>query len=331
VFCRSEAAKLHERKAEINDLGCDLVCLLKENIADEVEAFHREPYWSPSTPLYLDEDMTFFKALGGGKVRKGGLSSFFKPGLWKRYGKMDKATKEDANLKGEGTILGGTYVVSKEGVQYQFKEKDFGVAAPLDEIIDACKRAAGKCARDDDEDDDDDDDDDDDETRAERLGPNATTMKPPPTPLASPARDGGWRSVSQRVRSRVGHRALRSRSRSRVRDSSRTRSFIRFFRRASALMRTRHPDFVQPDRISTRPERSRRLASQALCPSFFASSSARFAFFSSSSFSFFIFASSSSAASRASASSVRCSFVRSASFAGGDRYTMTGFLHLWRQ
>mmetsp|Transcript_4692 Transcript_4692/g.16731 ORF Transcript_4692/g.16731 Transcript_4692/m.16731 type:complete len:89 (+) Transcript_4692:463-729(+) len=88
--------------------------------------------------------MTFFKALGGGKVRKGGLSSFFKPGLWKRYGKMDKATKEDANLKGEGTILGGTYVVSKEGVQYQFKEKDFGVAAPLDEIIDACKRAAGK-------------------------------------------------------------------------------------------------------------------------------------------------------------------------------------------
>jgi hypothetical protein len=144
VFCRSEAAKLHERKAEINDLGCDLVCLLKENIADEVEAFHREPYWSPSTPLYLDEDMTFFRALGGGKVRKGGLSSFFKPGLWKRYGKMDKATKEDANLKGEGTILGGTYVVSKEGVQYQFKEKDFGVAAPLDEIIDACKRAAGK-------------------------------------------------------------------------------------------------------------------------------------------------------------------------------------------
>ncbi|EEH58398.1 uncharacterized protein MICPUCDRAFT_56134 [Micromonas pusilla CCMP1545] len=141
---RPAVVLLHERKAEINDLGCDLVCLLKENIADEVEAFHREPYWSPSTPLYLDEDMTFFKALGGGKVRKGGLSSFFKPGLWKRYGKMDKATKEDANLKGEGTILGGTYVVSKEGVQYQFKEKDFGVAAPLDEIIDACKRAAGK-------------------------------------------------------------------------------------------------------------------------------------------------------------------------------------------
>ena len=76
MFCRSEAAKLHERKAEINDLGCDLVCLLKENIADEVEAFHREPYWSPSTPLYLDEDMTFFKALGGIQIvcnRPGGF------------------------------------------------------------------------------------------------------------------------------------------------------------------------------------------------------------------------------------------------------------------
>jgi len=87
VFCRSEAAKLHYHKPAIAAAGCNLVCLLKENIPAEVSAFHTEDYWPTTTPLYADEDMTFFKALGGGKVRKGSLLSFLNPWspIYKKY------------------------------------------------------------------------------------------------------------------------------------------------------------------------------------------------------------------------------------------------------
>lgn len=116
------------------------MCLLKENIPEEVSEFHVEDYWPTSTPLYLDDDMTFFKALGGGKLRKGSLLSFLNP--WSSIYKRLKVVQKDvkvSNLKGEGTIFGGLYVVSKRGIHYQHVEKDFGVAAPIDEVIEACK------------------------------------------------------------------------------------------------------------------------------------------------------------------------------------------------
>ena len=140
MFCRSEATKLHEQKPAINAAGCDLVCLLKENIPEEVSSFHTEDYWPTSTPLYLDDDMTFFKALGGGKVRKGSLMGFLNPfsGIYKRAKKIQGDVKE-SNLKGEGTIMGGLYVISNQGIHYQHIEEDFGVAAPIDEVIEACK------------------------------------------------------------------------------------------------------------------------------------------------------------------------------------------------
>lgn len=116
------------------------MCLLKENISEEVSEFYVEDYWPPSTPLYLDNDMTFFKALGGGKLRKGSLLSFLNPfsAIYKRLKVVQKDVK-DYNLKGEGTIFGGLYVVSNQGVHYQHVEKDFGVAAPIDEVVEVCK------------------------------------------------------------------------------------------------------------------------------------------------------------------------------------------------
>lgn len=141
MFCRSEAAKLHEQKPAFDAAGCDLVCLLKENIPEEVSAFNNEEYW-PS-PVYLDNDMTFFKALGGGNVRKGSLSSLLSLlNPWSTMSKKYKAIKndvKDSNLNGEGTIFGGLYVVSNQGIHYQYVEKDFGDAAPVDEVLDACR------------------------------------------------------------------------------------------------------------------------------------------------------------------------------------------------
>lgn len=116
------------------------MCLLKENIPEEVSEFHTEDYWPASSPLYLDDDMTFFKALGEGKLRKGSLMSFLNPwsSIYKRLKAVQKDVKE-SNLKGEGTIFGGLYVVSNQGIHYQHVEKDFGVAAPIDEVLEACE------------------------------------------------------------------------------------------------------------------------------------------------------------------------------------------------
>jgi len=68
VFCRSEATKLYKAKPQFAELGCDLVCLLKENIPEEVAGFHVGDYWPGD--LYLDDDKVFYKALGGGTVRR---------------------------------------------------------------------------------------------------------------------------------------------------------------------------------------------------------------------------------------------------------------------
>ena len=130
-MCRSEAMRLHALKPKFDAAGCDLVCLLKENIPEQVDQFLAGggvagEFWSKETPLFLDDDMTFFRALGGGKLRKGGLSSFLPfAGFWKRYGKI-KNDVTDHNLEGEGAIKGGLYVVSKAGIHYEHYEKDLG-------------------------------------------------------------------------------------------------------------------------------------------------------------------------------------------------------------
>ena len=111
-MCRSEAIRLHALKPKFDALGCNLVCLLKENIPEQVDSFlagsgKQGEFWGVDTPLYLDNGMTFFRALGGGKLRKGGLSSFLPfAGFWKRYAKI-KDDVADHNLDGEGSSRAG--------------------------------------------------------------------------------------------------------------------------------------------------------------------------------------------------------------------------------
>ena len=50
---------------ELKAMGVNLVCLLHENLPDEVAAF-KPAFWPGE--LYLDKDLAFFAALGGGEV-----------------------------------------------------------------------------------------------------------------------------------------------------------------------------------------------------------------------------------------------------------------------
>ncbi|CAL5430721.1 unnamed protein product [Camellia sinensis] len=82
--------------------------------------------------------MEFFKALGGGKLLKDKFISgfLFNPRAIANY-KRAKATGMEQNFKGEGEIKGGLFIVSRgrSRIAYQFIERNFGVWAPLPEVI----------------------------------------------------------------------------------------------------------------------------------------------------------------------------------------------------
>ncbi|CAM6026350.1 unnamed protein product [Sphagnum balticum] len=139
IMCRGEAHQLYARKPIFDAMGVQLVVVLNEHIESEVRAFWPH-YWAGT--VLLDENREFFKALGGGKLRKGNLLTgfVFSPRAilnWKRA----KATGIQYNTIGEGLIKGGLYILGsgKTGVLYQFIEKEFGDWAPLDEVFKVCQ------------------------------------------------------------------------------------------------------------------------------------------------------------------------------------------------
>ena len=121
-----------------------MVSVLKENIPAEVEAFRH--FWPAD--LFLDEAQGFYKALGGGQVHHKSLIMFllrfFSP-LQNRLQENAKRTKNggfEGNLKGEGLITGGLYVMRRGGaMEYAFREEEIGDHAPLDEVLAAAERA----------------------------------------------------------------------------------------------------------------------------------------------------------------------------------------------
>lgn len=134
---------MYAKKSEFDAVGCKLVCVLKEGLPAEVEEFKKE-FWPEN--LYLDEDKGFFKAVAGGKVKKGSLSAFLNPlgRVWKHASEAKKAGVTNHNLNGEGLIMGGLLVMKPgdKGVQYQFQERNFGDHAPIEDVIAAAKTAA---------------------------------------------------------------------------------------------------------------------------------------------------------------------------------------------
>ena len=69
-MCRVEAHELSSHKQQLEKLGVRLIAVVKEAIPEQIQQFHGI-YWSGE--LYIDEDLGFFKALGGGTVQSKGL------------------------------------------------------------------------------------------------------------------------------------------------------------------------------------------------------------------------------------------------------------------
>mmetsp|Transcript_21972 Transcript_21972/g.70778 ORF Transcript_21972/g.70778 Transcript_21972/m.70778 type:complete len:147 (+) Transcript_21972:211-651(+) len=140
------------RKGDLDALGVSLSCTVKEDLkegeeASEIEAFRA--YW-PSAPIYLDEEMNFYRAVGGGEKTQSSLATFLLKLMnpWSQVKKnMKRAEGVDGNLKGEGFIHGGVYVVKKGALKgeepvYAHHEAEIGDHPPTDDLVEACKRAA---------------------------------------------------------------------------------------------------------------------------------------------------------------------------------------------
>ncbi|KAF9593778.1 hypothetical protein IFM89_025403 [Coptis chinensis] len=138
IMCRAEAHQLYARKPIFDALGIQLIAVLHEQIDSEVNDFWPH-YWGGM--VILDRNKEFFKALGGGKLLKGKFITgfFFNSKALANY-KRAKSMGIEQNLKGEGEIKGGLYVVGsgKKGIAFEFVEKNFGDWAPIAEVIDIC-------------------------------------------------------------------------------------------------------------------------------------------------------------------------------------------------
>ncbi|KAE8678403.1 putative Armadillo/beta-catenin-like repeat family protein [Hibiscus syriacus] len=109
IMCRAEAHQLYAKKPIFDALGIQMLAVLHEHIESEVKDFWPR-YWGGV--VILDRTMGFFKALG------------------------------DQNLKGEGEIKGGLFIVGQggTGIAYQFIERNFGDWAPVAEVVEICAR-----------------------------------------------------------------------------------------------------------------------------------------------------------------------------------------------
>jgi len=139
---------VYARKPELDELGVALSCTVKEDLEGEIEAF-REGYW-PDAPIYLDETLAFYDAIAGGKRTQSALSGFLLR-MANPFGQLQKNFKRaqgvDGNLKGEGFVHGGVYVVKKNAAAdetpvFAHHETEIGDHPPTDDLVKACKDAA---------------------------------------------------------------------------------------------------------------------------------------------------------------------------------------------
>ena len=129
-----------------------MVCILRENLPTEVEAF-RKDVWQDE-PIFLDHQFAFFKTIGGGEANEKTVAEFL--AQRKAPSPADKAnqakalhlaegymTPEHHNMIGQGLMTGGVYVVQRGGaLQWAHHESFAGDTCDPKNVVQAAKRAA---------------------------------------------------------------------------------------------------------------------------------------------------------------------------------------------
>lgn len=122
------------------------MCIVKEALDDEVEAFERAA-WSGGEIL-LDNDMDWFTSVGGGTMDQKSLMPWMVRALVMPFTRAREnlayGKGVEGNLKGEGMITGGLYVIRAGSgeVVYAFHEDEIGDAMDVDEVVRAAQAAS---------------------------------------------------------------------------------------------------------------------------------------------------------------------------------------------
>lgn len=148
-MCRATALTYAKRFEDMRKAGVSrIVAVVKEDIQSEVDDF-KKGFWSED--VFVDRDMVFYKALGGGEARQpNGLCGFMRKALCPCGGspqlKANLASAKlmgvEQNMKGEGFVTGGMYVLRSDGrAAFSFFEDEYGDRADLDKVVSAIQNS----------------------------------------------------------------------------------------------------------------------------------------------------------------------------------------------
>ncbi|KAK3559680.1 hypothetical protein QTP86_015091 [Hemibagrus guttatus] len=129
----AEASELSSLKPQLDELSVPLYAVVKENIATEIHNFR--PYFRGE--IFLDEKQFFYSP----RQRKMRYLGFTRITVWRNILRAWRKGYQ-GNMKGEGFILGGLYVIGPEnqGILMEHQEKEFGDKADLRSVVQAVEK-----------------------------------------------------------------------------------------------------------------------------------------------------------------------------------------------
>ena len=101
----------------------------------------QDQYWP--FPLYLDESKEFYSALGS-RTFSDLLGTWNPIEFWqglKSIGERIKEKNLDGNMRGEGLVLGGIFVINSKKQTVEVFPESTGKEIPADDIAEAAKKA----------------------------------------------------------------------------------------------------------------------------------------------------------------------------------------------
>ncbi|KAK7507733.1 hypothetical protein BaRGS_00000698 [Batillaria attramentaria] len=134
ALCREEAVELARLRPELQLRNIPLYGVVHETLG--VPEF--APYLK-GDGIFLDSERRFY----GPQERWMFISGFLRASVWSNIVRNWK--KEiDGNLDGEGRLLGGVFVMGpgKQGILYEYREKEFGDQANITDIVNAIRKIA---------------------------------------------------------------------------------------------------------------------------------------------------------------------------------------------
>lgn len=130
-LCREEAAELSSIKPQLDEKKVALYAVVHEKLGvpEFKDFFKGEVLFDPKRGFYGPEE------------RWAGLTTVFRPSVWSGYiGSARKGVP--GNLKGEGRLLGGLFVIGPgdQGVVFEHREHHIGDRATKNQVLEAVEK-----------------------------------------------------------------------------------------------------------------------------------------------------------------------------------------------